>query len=86
VIARVRGPRGNLYGLADTYPSLGSGGIHLQPQERLAVALQRPEMPAGGVIVIASAEDAPAVRSGAGALDLIEGVWDNGTVTAEMLR
>jgi hypothetical protein len=85
VIGRVRGPGGNLYGVADTYPSLGSGGIHMQPEERLAAALERRDMPAGGMIIIAFAEDAAAVRSGAGALGLVEGAWDNGTVTPEML-
>ncbi|MDQ6811428.1 MAG: hypothetical protein M3Z95_05980 [Actinomycetota bacterium] len=81
VVGRVRGPAGSLYAIADTYPSLGSLGVHLQPQERLALALQRPDMPPGGMILIACAGDAPAVRSGAGALGLIEGLWDNGTVT-----
>ncbi|HYM45796.1 MAG TPA: hypothetical protein VES65_06490 [Solirubrobacteraceae bacterium] len=85
VIGRVEGPGGNLYGVADTYPSLGSWGVHLQPQERLAVALERREEPAGGMIVVASCEDAPTVRSGAGAYGLLEGIWDNGTVTPEML-
>ena len=56
VIGRVRGPGGNLYGVADTYPSLGSGGVHLQPQERLAAALERRDMPAGGMIAVAFAE------------------------------
>ena len=86
VIGRVRGPAGILYGVADTYPSLGGGGLHLQPQERLALALERPEMPPGGLIVIAFAQDAPAVRAGAGALGLNEALWDNGTVIPEMLR
>jgi hypothetical protein len=86
LIGRVRGPRGSLYAIADTYPSLGRGGVHLQPQERLAAALERRDMPAGGVIVVASAEDAEAVRSGAGALGLLEGPWDNGTITQEELR
>jgi hypothetical protein len=86
LIGRVRGPRGSLYAIADTYPSLGSGGIHLQPQEHLAVALQRPGMAPGGLIVVASALDAPAVRSEAGALGLSERAWDNGTVTLEMPR
>jgi len=85
VIGRVCGPGGSLYGVADTYPSLGAGGVHLQPQERLAAAIERRDMPAGGMLVVASAEDAPAVRSGAGALGLVEGVWDNGTVTQETL-
>jgi hypothetical protein len=85
LIGRVRGPGGSLYGVADTYPSLGSRGVHLQPEERLASALERRDMPAGGMIVIAFAEDARTVRSGAGALGLLEGLWDNGTVTPEML-
>jgi hypothetical protein len=85
LIGRVQGPGGRLYGVADTYPSLGSRGIHVQPEERLASALERRDMPAGGLIVIAFAEDAPTVRSGAGALGLTEGLWDNGTVTPEML-
>jgi hypothetical protein len=86
VIARVRGPRGSLYGVADTYPALGDGGVHVQPQERLAAALTRPEAPAGGMLVAVFAEDAATVRAGADALGLSEGVWDNGTVTRETLR
>jgi hypothetical protein len=85
VIGRLRGPGGSLYGIADTYPSLGSQGIHLQPQERLSTAIERRDMPAGGVLAIVSTEDAPAVRSGADALGLLEGSWDNGTVAAETL-
>jgi hypothetical protein len=81
IFGRLRGPGGSLYGVADTYPSLGAGGVHLQPQERLAAAIERRDMPAGGVIAIASVEDAPALRAAAGELGLAEGVWDNGTVT-----
>jgi Family of unknown function (DUF6885) len=86
VIGRVRGPAGILYAVADTYLSLGGRGLHLQPQERLALALERPEMPPGGAIVIAFAEDAPALRAGAGALGLNEALWDNGTIIPETLR
>jgi hypothetical protein len=86
VFARVRGPAGNLYCLADTYPALGNAGVHVQPQERLATALERRDMPAGGMIVVAAARDAPAVRAGANALGLREGIWDNGTVTVEPPR
>jgi len=82
VVGRAEGPGGSLYGVADTYPSLGNHGVHLQPAERLAAALERRDMPAGGMIVIVDAADAPAVRAGAGALALAEGAWDNGTVTA----
>jgi hypothetical protein len=80
IVGRLCGPGGCLYGVADTYPSLGSGGVHLQPQERLAAAIERSDMPAGGVIVVAAIEDAPAIREGAGKLGLVEGAWDNGTV------
>ncbi len=85
VVGRVQGPGGCLYAVADTYPSLGSHGLHMQPQERLATAIQRREGPAGGIIVIATAADAEAVRAGARDHGLREGVWDNGTVTPEML-
>ncbi|MGO9322290.1 MAG: DUF6885 family protein [Solirubrobacteraceae bacterium] len=86
VFARVRGPGGSLYGVADTYPALGDGGVHMQPQERLATALERREEPAGGMFVVAFAEDTATVRAGAAALGLAEGIWDNGTVTGEMPR
>jgi hypothetical protein len=85
VVGRVRGQGGSLYCVADTYPSLGSGGVHLQPAERLARAIERRDLPAGGMIVVVADEDAPAVRSGAAAAGLLEGLWDNGTPAAEML-
>jgi hypothetical protein len=81
VLGRVSGPGGGLYGVADTYLSLGTGGVHLQPRERLAAAIDRRDMPAGGVLVVVDVSDAPAVRSGANMLGLVEGIWDNGTVT-----
>ncbi|HTA32595.1 MAG TPA: hypothetical protein VK721_04140 [Solirubrobacteraceae bacterium] len=86
VFGCIRGPGGSLYGVADTYPALGDGGVHLQPQERLAAALERREEPAGGLFVVVFASDAAAVRTGAAALGLAERVWDNGTLTSETLR
>jgi hypothetical protein len=83
VVGRVSGPGGSLYAVADTYPALGNGGVHLQPAERLAAALARADMPAGGMLVVAFAEDAPAVRAGGRAAGLREGIWDNGTIAAE---
>jgi hypothetical protein len=85
VVGRVRGPAGSLYCVADTYRSLGDDGVHLQPQENLARAIERRDTPAGGVIVVATAEDADSVRSGASAVGLVESLWDNGTPAAEML-
>lgn len=83
VVARARGRGGSAYAIADTYPSLGRGGVHVQPRERLARALQRPDMAPGGVVVVVADTDAAAVRSAASALALHEGVWDNGSLTAE---
>ncbi len=95
VFGRVRGPGGSLYGVADTYPSLGRGGVHMQPAERLAAAIERRDrsretlasgehprfgQPAGGVVVVLAADDAARVRAGARELGLREGIWDNGTV------
>jgi hypothetical protein len=86
VFGRLRGPGGSLYGVADTYPSLGNGGVHLQPQERLAAAIARPDVPAGGAIVVAFAQDAPAVCRAAEVLGLSEAIWDNGTLAPEASR
>jgi hypothetical protein len=80
VFGRLQGPGGSHYWVADTYPSLGDGGVHLQPQEHLAAAIERRDMPAGGVIVVVFAQDAPVVRASAAELGLIEELWDNGTV------
>jgi hypothetical protein len=81
VIGRVQGAGDSLYAVADTYPSLGDGGVHMQPPVCLAAAIDRRDMPAGGMIVIAFAKDAATIRAGARALGLAEGLWDNGTVT-----
>jgi hypothetical protein len=86
VLGRTRGPGGCLYAIADTYPSLGRGGVHLQPGERLARALERPGTTPGGALAAVAAEDAPSVRAGAERIGLIEDVWDNGSVPAERLR
>ncbi|HTB70493.1 MAG TPA: hypothetical protein VK707_05895 [Solirubrobacteraceae bacterium] len=86
VAARASGPGGNLYVVLDTYPSLGRGGIHLQPREQLARALARPGMAPGGMIAVVAGEDAAATRAGAARLGLLERVWDNGTPVREPAR
>ncbi|MHB8240693.1 MAG: DUF6885 family protein [Solirubrobacteraceae bacterium] len=86
VVGRVTGPGGTLYAVADTYPALGNQGVHMQPQERLAAALERRDMPAGGMLVVSFAEDAATLKDGAHGLGLREGIWDNGTVTQEARR
>ncbi len=82
VVACTEGPRGRLYAVADTYPALGGGGVHLQPRERLAAAIAREDKPAGGVLAVAAPAEAPLLRERAGALGLVEALWDNGTVAA----
>jgi hypothetical protein len=81
VVGRLRGPGGELYGVADTYPSLGMRGVHVQPRDRLAQALARPGMAPGGLIAVVAREDAETVREAAAACGLVEGAWDNGTLT-----
>ena len=83
VVARTTGARGSLFAIADTYPSLGRGGVHLQPRERLARSLQRPDMAPGGIIAVVAGAQASAVRGALQDLGLQEGAWDNGSVTAE---
>jgi hypothetical protein len=94
VIARVEGPGGSLYVIADTYPSLGTAGVYAQPAERLALALQRPaagqrsgaeqSAPAGGILALAAPREAEALRGAARAAALHEAPWDNGTLTAPL--
>lgn len=81
VVGRLRGPGGELYGVADTYPSLGMRGVHVQPRDRLAQALARPGMAPGGLIAVVAREDAETVREAAAECGLVEGAWDNGTLT-----
>jgi len=85
IVGRACGPSGTLYALADTYPSLGSGGVHMQPAERMALALERPQMAAGGAIAVVAEAHAARVREGAARLGLREQAWDNGTLAREML-
>ena len=85
IVGRARGRSGTLYALADTYPSLGSGGVHMQPAERMVLALERPLMPAGGAIVVVGNAEAARMREGAATLGVREQAWDNGTLASEML-
>jgi hypothetical protein len=83
VVGRVRGPGGSLYAVADTYPALGNGGVHMQPAECLAAALERTDMPAGGMLAVVCDEDAAALRAAGLAAGLREALWDNGTIAQD---
>jgi hypothetical protein len=65
------GRAGALVTVADTYPALGAGGVHLQPVEAVAAALAR-----RGVLVIAEPAVARSVAAAAGG---IAELWDNGS-------
>jgi hypothetical protein len=83
VVARTIGPAGSLYAVADTYPALGARGVHLQPERRLAAAIDRRDKPAGGVIAVVFEQEAARLREGARSLGLSEALWDNGTLPVE---
>ena len=77
--ASVRGPVGTLLVVRDSYRSLGWSGYHLQPADAFARALERDDGQEGGVLCIAPAGEAAALRrrlAGAG-YDIRH--WDNGT-------
>jgi glutathione synthase/RimK-type ligase-like ATP-grasp enzyme len=57
--------------VADTYPAIGLGGVHLQPVEGVAAALEE-----RGVLVIAEPDVARRVAEAAGG---VSELWDNGS-------
>lgn len=75
----LRGRRGQLVAVADSYPTLGFQGVHLQPLGAVAAALNRGDGRMGGVLAVVPAElEAHTVGAARGAgLDI--GVWDNGS-------
>jgi Family of unknown function (DUF6885) len=79
-LGAVRGPLGTLVVIADTYPALGVGAVHLQPRERVADALRRDGMTPGGVLVLVPAGRAAAVSAELQARGLRLELWDNGSV------
>jgi hypothetical protein len=82
-LGAVRGARGSMAIIADTYPSLGWRGVHVQPVERLAAALAREGMEAdGGALVIVPADREAALRSALEAAGLEARLWDNGSPDA----
>lgn len=80
----VRGEAGGLVVVADTYRSLGIEGIHLQPAACVAAALERPDVPtSGGVLIVVDARDVDAVVAAAREVGLENHLWDNGTPDRE---
>jgi hypothetical protein len=64
---------------ADTYPSLGSQGLHPQPASRLAAGLNRDgAATSGGAIVVVPSHRAASVAAWAAEAGVAAGYWDNG--------
>jgi hypothetical protein len=75
----IRGPRGSLVVVHDSYPSLGWQGRHLQPPHALAAALERGDGREGGVLVIVPKAGVDAARALAAEIGLEVRFWNNGT-------
>ena len=66
----------------DSYRELGWDGHHLQPAEALAAGLRRDDGREGGVLCVAAASEAEALRARLTADGFELRHWDNGTPTA----
>jgi hypothetical protein len=79
-VGRLVGRKRELCLIADTYPSLGWGGLYPQPYDRVAGGLARRGMPtAGGAILVARSSAAREVAGQLAAAGLDLGLWDNGS-------
>jgi hypothetical protein len=80
VLGSVAGKQGELGMVADTYQLLGVCGVHLQPLERVALALRRPGLTEGGILLLCDAGDAGQVERALVEVGLAPRLWDNGSV------
>lgn len=82
-LGAIRGARGTLVIISDTYPSLGWNAVYLQPVERVAAALRRDHLPTdGGALVIVPSGRADDLSSSLEAAGLTIAAWDNGSPDA----
>jgi hypothetical protein len=80
ILGYVEGPHGTLALCADTYPSLGSAGLHLQPLDGIAASLRRDDSPySGGMLVMVATANVSVIVSIVEAIGLTTEIWDNGT-------
>jgi hypothetical protein len=79
VAGTVRAGERALVLVRDSYRSLGWEAHHLQPAETLAAALRRDDGREGGVLCVARAADADALRGRLAAAGFELRHWDNGT-------
>lgn len=80
IIGYVKGPGAALAVCADTYQSLGSQGIHLQPLDRVAASLRRDDSPySGGILVVVATTAVSVIKEIVESIGLTTHMWDNGT-------
>lgn len=73
----LRGRRGSLVLVRDSYPELGWGGVHAQPPGALAAALMRGDGREGGVLAVGRPERVSSVADLLRELGLQARIWDN---------
>jgi hypothetical protein len=73
----VRGRRGSLVAVIDSYPVLGWNGVHLQPPAALAAALERGDGRRGGVLAVVEPSHKAAAKALARRLGLKTEIWNN---------
>jgi hypothetical protein len=73
----LRGRRGALVLVRDSYPSLGWAGVHLQPPNAVAAALMRGDGRGGGVLAVGSSNSAFDAEQLASRVGLEVKMWDN---------
>jgi hypothetical protein len=79
LVALLRGRRGSLVLVRDSYPSLGWHGHHLQPPAAVASALARDDGREGGVLIVLPSERRADAAQAAVALALETEMWNNGS-------
>jgi hypothetical protein len=79
LVALLRGRRGSLVLVRDSYPSLGWHGHHLQPPAAVASALARDDGREGGVLIVLATERRADAAQAATALALETEMWNNGS-------
>ncbi len=83
IAGSLTGSQRQLLMCADTYPSLGAQGVHLQPAECLAAALNRDGAEtSGGAIVAVPSHRAAGIQDWATGQALALSYWDNGAPDA----
>lgn len=82
LMGSVDGPGGSLVVVADTYRSMGVEGVHLQPAERLARALERDGSNGGGILLVVESSAAPVLTELLEAAGFSFAPWDNGSLDA----